>query len=187
MDKIVPYLKARGWIETPPIYTKTIPNVTEKISTIEVFNLWDHLAFRYDNINTTEIFQRFIYDGDFKLVLAKGIKKLRKQINMLEKELQYFGIPIPNAPGEVTITPDNTEMLNDDHMFRTLIDGMQGALIIHIQPLKECSLNDRVRGIFKKLLLEELDVIDDLYKYGKIKGWGSIPSQLTVADEVVTP
>jgi hypothetical protein len=96
---------------------------------------------------------------------------------MLEKELQYFGIPIPNAPGEVTITPDNTEMLNDDHMFRTLIDGMQGALIIHIQPLKECSLNDRVRGIFKKLLLEELDVIDDLYKYGKIKGWfHSVPT-----------
>ncbi|MDD2497044.1 MAG: DUF3231 family protein [Desulfitobacteriaceae bacterium] len=171
LDKIISYLKLKGWIETPPIFIRTPASVDEKISTMEIADLWDHLTFRYDNMMSTEVMQRFSYDGDFKLLLDVGLRSLRKQVKTLEKELQYFGVPLPNAPGEVTITPDNTEILFDDHIFRTLLEGMQGALVMHIQPLKECTVNDRVRNIFKKLLLEELDFLDDLYKFGKLKGW----------------
>jgi len=142
---------------------------------VEIYHLWHHLTYRYDNMNTTEItteiIKLFTYDGDYKVTLELGLVTLRKQIGMLEKELTYFGIPLPNAPGILTFTPGNTEILKDDHMFRTLLDRLQGAALIHLEPLKECTYNDRIRGIFKNLFVEELQIIDNLYKYGKIKGW----------------
>ncbi|MHB1421138.1 MAG: DUF3231 family protein [Bacillota bacterium] len=171
LDSLIKYLKLKGWIETPPLFHRTPMNVTEKISSNEIFHLWHHLTFRYDNINTTEIIIKYTFDGDFKTTLYLGLKLLQKQVQLLEKELDYFGIPLPSRPGVVTFTPMNTEILKDDHMFRTLIDGLQGASLLHIQPLKECTFNDRIRGIFKTLLLEEIDLIDNFYKYGKLKGW----------------
>jgi len=43
--------------------------------------------------------------------------------------------------------------------------------MVHAQTLKECIFNDRVRGIFKQLLIDELNYIDNYYKFGKMKGW----------------
>jgi len=142
-----------------------------KSTTIEVGNLWDHLAFRYDNIYTTEVMRSHAHDADFILTLEMGLKLLEGQVEMLEKELQYFGIALPVRPGKATMTPGSTEIISDDHMYRTLLSGLQGAAILHIQPLKQCTFNDRIRGLFKKLLLDEIDLIDRYYKFGKLKGW----------------
>jgi hypothetical protein len=171
LDTMIHYLKLKGWIETPPLFQELPINVKEKITVVEIYHLWHHLTYRYDNMNTTEVMKLFTYDGEYKVTLELGLKTLRKQIAMLEKELTYFGIPLPNAPGVVTFTPGNTEILKDDHMFRTLLDGLQGAALIHLEPLKECTFNDRIRGIFKELFVEELRMIDLYYKYGKLKGW----------------
>lgn len=170
-DKLIKYLKLKGWIATPPLYKNIPVNIEEKITTVEVANLWDHLTFRYDNLNTSEVIRNFAFDGDFKLTLNLGIKTLKNQSERLEKILQYFGIPLPQRPGNVSVTPRDTEILRDDHMFRTVLIGMQGAAIIHSQPIKECTFNDRVRGIFRELLVEELDLLDKYYKFAKSKGW----------------
>ncbi len=151
MDILVQYLKLKGWIETPPLFNRTSVDVTEKVATVEIFHLWHHLTFRYDNITSTEIFIKYAFDGDFVITLKAGLQKLKKQVQMLEKELTHFGIPLPNPPGKITYTPRDTEILKDDHMFRTLLDGLQGAAIMHLHPLKECSVNDRIRkGCFLK-------------------------------------
>ena len=171
IENLIPYLKLKGWIEVPPLFHKTPTGVNEKVSSVDIYHLWHHLTFRYDNINTTEVIIKFAYDGDFVATLTSGVSKLYKQVELLEKELSYFGVPLPNAPGKVTFTPGNTEILKDDHMFRTLLDGMQGAAIMHTNPLKECTMNDRLRLIFKELLLKEIDIIDVYYKLGKVKGW----------------
>lgn len=171
MDKIVQYLKVKGWIGTPPLYKNVPQNVNEMVTTIDVANLWDHLTYRYDNVHTTEVMLHYARDLDFKLTLGMGLKTLTEQVDMLEKELEYFAIPLPKRPGKVTMTPSNTEILNDDHMYRTLLIGLQGAAQLHVQPLKECTFNDRTRGIFKKLLIDEINCIDKYYKFGKLKGW----------------
>jgi len=45
-------------------------------------------------------------------------------------------------------TKDKT-ILDDDYMFRTLTFGIMGALWLHTLALKQCTTNDRIRGIFK--------------------------------------
>jgi hypothetical protein len=112
-----------------------------------------------------------VFDGDLKATLNIGLMALEKQIRLLENELNYFAVPLPKKPADVTETPEDTQITDDKHLFRTLIDGMQGAGVLHIQPIKECTFNDRLRQIFVKLLKEELDLIDKYYKYAKLKGW----------------
>lgn len=166
------YLKIKGWLETPPLYPLIADNVKERLDTGEVFHLWDHLTYRYDNIEKTETFYDFVYDGEFKLLLKVGLQMaLKKQASMLEKELEYFGIPVPSHPPNVINPPDNTEILKDEFMFKDIYSGMHGAAIMHAQALKQCTTNDRVRGIFQELLLSELGMLDKLILLAKVKGW----------------
>jgi hypothetical protein len=37
--------------------------------------------------------------------------------------------------------------------------------------MKRCVINDRLRQLFRKMLMEEVDYFDNLIKYGKLKGW----------------
>jgi len=170
-DRFLRYLKLKGWTETPPLYKSVLINVSERLSTAEVASLWDHLTFRYTNIYTTQLFHDFAHDYDFKKTLDMGLNALERQVDVLEKEAEHFGIPFPQRPAKVNPTPENTEILDDDHMYRTLLIGFQSAAIIHVRAFKQCTFNDRVRGIFKDLLFEQIGLTDDYYKYGKMKGW----------------
>ncbi len=55
LENLIQYLKLKGWIETPPMFQRTPMNVREKVSTVDIYHLWHHLTFRYDNINTTGV------------------------------------------------------------------------------------------------------------------------------------
>ncbi len=170
-ETIIKYLSLKGWISVPPMYKHIPENVKEKICVAEAANLWDHVTLRYDNIKTTELFLSAVHDVDFKGVLTMGLNNLTKQVKTLEKELEHFGIPLPKRPSKVTLTLGNTEALGDDYMFRILANALQGAAILHAQSYKECVVNDRIRGIFKQLLIDEINFIDQFLKYGKVKGW----------------
>ncbi|MDW7675083.1 MAG: DUF3231 family protein [Bacillota bacterium] len=171
LNEVIHYLKLKGWLETPPLYHDLPPDLTEKLCTSEAYHLWDHLAYRYDNLRQTAIFSTFCFDTDFKAILAMGIEQLKKHSTIFEKELEYFGIPMPKKPSELLVPPDNTELLDDEYMYRQTLIGIEGTIIMHAQALKQCTFNDRIRGIFKKLLLEEIGLQDRLIKYGKLKGW----------------
>lgn len=171
-DRTIKYLKLKGWIEQPPLYKEVPPNLKEKISTIEAFNLWDHLTFRYDNIRSTQMYQGLVHDTDFKVIIALGLKRPKEQADMLEGEVTKYGIPIPKKPGIVSDIPTLAcEMCSDDQIFRMIYIGLQGASIKHAQSLKNCTHCETIRNLFKKLFKSELDYIDDFNKYGKAKGW----------------
>ncbi|MCW3491028.1 DUF3231 family protein [Dethiobacter alkaliphilus] len=171
LDKVVGYLKIKGWLETPPLYPQTPAEVKETIAAGGVFHLWDHLTFRYDNISQTEIFHAFAKDPEFKALLKVGLQKtLKKQAAMLEKELERLGIPLPKPPKNFAMS-DSTELLDDDYMFRILLTGIQGAAAFHAQALKQSTVEDRLRKEFKKLLCEEIGYIDEMIKFGNAKGW----------------
>ncbi|MTI84470.1 MAG: DUF3231 family protein [Firmicutes bacterium] len=171
-DDLFRYVKLKGWIGTPPLYPHTPKDSSEKISCAEAFHIWDLLTYRYDNIRQTQIWYAFANDGDFKLLLEKGLQgTLKKQAKMLEAETKKFGIPLPIHPPEVLPTAENTELLEDDSMYRNLLMGVQGAAMMHIVALKQSIVNDRIRKMFKQLLFEEFDVLDKLVMYGKSKGW----------------
>lgn len=171
MDGMVKYLKFKGWIEVPPLYPHVPKKVIEKLDTSEAYHLWDHLTYRYDNLRKIDMYTKTVHDLEFKLIIQKGVGTLRKQTKILEKECRHFGISLPVRPPSVPPTPESTETLNDDHMFRLLFSGIQGATIMHAFALKQCTTNDRIRQLFKQLLLDEIDMTDNLIKFGKVKGW----------------
>lgn len=172
IDPILKYLKLKGWTSNPPRYPNVPKNVAEEIDCAEAHNLWDLLTFRYDNIEQTQLFVTLAHDGDVKLMFKQGLQNtLKSQASILEKELDYFGIPLPKQPKTQMITVENTEFVDDDHMCRMVLSGMQGAAILHAESLKQCTTNDRVRNIFKKLLIDEIEVTDNLLKFLKLKGY----------------
>lgn len=176
MDSMLKFLKLKGWINQPPLYPNVAPNTPERIDSGEAYHLWDHLTFRYDNIEQTQMFYELAHDGDLKLLIKQGLQDtLKEQIARLEKEVLYFGIPMPKAHAKVRISVENTEILDDDYIYRTMLIGMQGASIMHVQAYKQCVTNDRLRKIFKQLLIEEVNIINKLIKYGKSKSWLNVP------------
>jgi hypothetical protein len=170
-DSYVKYVKLKGWIDPAPSYPNIPTTSSEKINVGEVFNLWDHLTFRYTTVEISEIYYVLAQDGDFKLLLKKGIQDtLNKDIIKLENELAYFGIPFPNQPKRIYEHLGTIE-IPDQSMYKQILSGMQTATLVHAQSLKQSSTNDRIRKLFTDLLLAEMQLIDNIIKYGKIKAW----------------
>lgn len=175
LDALIKYLKLKGWINQPPLYPNVPASTKDKLDAGEAFHLWDHLTFRYDNIQQTQIWYEHAHDDDFKFMLKKGLQDiLKKQAEMLEKELIKYGIPLPKQPSDVVKRAENTTVLNDDYMFRILHIGIMGALWLHSLALKQCTTNDRIRNIFKDLLIDEVKTLDKLVLLGKAKGWSNV-------------
>lgn len=171
IDLLLKYLKVKGWIESPPIYPNTPPNNEENLDCGTAGDLWNHLCRRYDHMRKTEFYDALAHDLDFKIVIDLGLNTLKEQINILEKECQKFGIPLPKRPSEVIIAPVSTDLINDDQMYRDIFLGLQGAALLHISAYKQCKLNDRIRNLFKQMIIQELDFFEIFLKYGKTKGW----------------
>lgn len=172
-DSVYKYLKLKGWIDTPPIYLNTPAEVNEVISCSTAAHLWDHLTFRYDNIHQTKLLLSYVNDIMLRKIIERGLNKIVHQADTLEVECKRFGITMPKRPSEVIINFQTTNafLISDDHIYRTILCGLQGASILHADALKECTVNDRIRGIFKKFLLEEVGFYNNFVKLGKAKGW----------------
>jgi hypothetical protein len=172
MDSFTKYLRLKGWIGNPPKYEKIPPQEKETIDSGEAFHLWDHLTFRYDNVNQTEVFLNIVKDIDFNAVLIAGQSVLNKQISLLEKECLRFGIPLPTKPPNVvSFPPDLKIQFTDEFIYRVILGGILGATRFHATALQQTSTNDRIRKLFVELLLSELNLFDKFILYGKIKGY----------------
>ncbi len=171
IDSITKYLKLKGWLRQKPLFPNVPKNSKEEIDTAEAFNLWEHLTFRYNNIEQTRIFGALAHDGEFKLLMRQGMSILKRQTAALEKEISNFGLEFPKRPPEDTGAVQTTEIVDDDYLFRIMLDGMLGAIVVHSQAVKTSTTNDRIRKLFAKLLLEEIETVDNFLKYGKVKGW----------------
>lgn len=171
-DSVVKYSKLKAWVGTPPSYPLHPPGTKETLASGEAFHLWDHLGARYDTLEITQIYQHYAKDPDLSVVLSQGIRtSLEKQINLLEAEMDHFGLPLPERPPKSVRPPENAEVIEDRLMFRNIFTGMQFMFQLHGTALKQTTTNDRLRNIFVKFLREEIDLFDKLTKYGKLKGW----------------
>jgi len=171
IDLILNYLKLKGWIEIGPFYLNSPAGVTEKITACEAANLWDHVTFRYDNIRKTNRYLTITHDVDFRFIIRKGLDELNRQVVILEKECQKYGISLPKRPAEVVIAPLESDYMCDDQIYRDILQGLQAAAMMHAEASKQCTHHDRIRGIFTNMLLNEIDYYNLFIKYGKQKGW----------------
>lgn len=171
VDGMMKHIALRGWAGIPPAYQHLPPEITEKIHCGEAGCLWDLLTYRYDTLHFTEIMLSAVHDVDLKLILETGIGLLTQQIKQLEQELIHFGIPVPKRPSDITVNLNNKDLWEDSHIYRMTLMGMQGAGTLHVRSFKKYSVNHRLRGLMKKLLVQEVEKIDDYIRYGKLKGW----------------
>lgn len=146
------------------------------LDTGETFLLWDQLVSRYDIIELTQVFQNFAHDPDFKYILKKGLEEnLEKQVNELEKEMNTFKIPLPNRPPKSVHVAANSGIMDDEMMFRQVFSGVQNFLENHVRTIRSIITNDPLRHMFVRFTKEELDLYENLCKFGKLKGWLQIP------------
>jgi len=165
----VKYIKSKGWIENPPLY----PNVQgdEIVAANEIWELWQHLQYRYINIQETKILSSFTSDVDFNLILNTGISILEKQTIKLENILLNYGVNLPNKQPKNIPTLESKELLDDKFIFTMIVGRMQNATTIHGFALQEIVINDKLTDFFMSLLFDEMNYIDKLVRYGKLKGW----------------
>lgn len=174
LDRYIPYLKAKNWIQAPPLYPYTNPEIKEPLAINEVYLLYDHLLYRYNNVHQTGNFAALTSDVDFRAILQMGIKILQKEIKVLEDKILYYGIKLP-SPHPVNIpAPESQEILTDQFMFNVVFRGMQDAMVLHGTAISEIVVNDELRKLFIDMTYEELFMIDKMDKYGKLKGWATI-------------
>lgn len=171
-DNAVKYAKLKGWIGVPPLYKQVPEGNQEVLDAGEAFHLFDHLTSRYDNIKKTQLYENFAHDPDLKAILLIGLQQtLEKQVNMLEQEMNKFGIALPQQPPKSVNTTEGKDMYQDNEMFRDVFTGMQFMLELHATALRQNTTNDRLRKIYIHLLQDELSGVDTWIKYGKTKGW----------------
>ncbi|MBM7557451.1 DUF3231 family protein [Halanaerobacter jeridensis] len=171
LHQYIEYLKSKNWIEYPPLYKSS--KTGEEIAANEIYHLWEHLNYRYVHIHQTKIYTGFVSDNDFKLILNKGITVLQKQTAELEKLLSKHGVTLPTKFPNSIPYPQTTEILGDEYIFNMVLNGMQNAAFLHGASIQEMIVDKEVRSFFKQLLFSEIEMIDQLIKYGKTKNWMS--------------
>lgn len=171
IDDFIKYMKSNGWLYLPPEYRHTRPNVSDKAAVNEIFLLYDHLIFRYNNIRLTQIFTVYASDQMFKAMLTTGVKILQNQIKELEDKLLYYGAVLPKSYPSNTVVPKDKDMFEDRFIFNHILRGMQDAVALHGTSIQEIITNDYLRQYFIKLTFSELSLIDKMVKYGKLQGW----------------
>lgn len=174
-ERLILLGKVKGWNDISPSYKTTKPVKEEKISVAETNHIWNHVAFRYHQMQQTQLFVGFVHDKEFKLMMTTGIKSLDKQVKILEKKAFDFEIPLPTMPPATQNTSIDPESLEDKFMYRMILLGTNSAVDLHTRAIIECTRNDSVRKTFNDFLKVELDIQDNYIKYGKFKGWTPLP------------
>ncbi|KUO51878.1 MAG: hypothetical protein APF76_16185 [Desulfitibacter sp. BRH_c19] len=148
----------------------------EKIHAGEIFGLWQRLVQRYDIRELTDIFQNFANDFDFKALLTVGMNVLDNEITILETQMDKLGIPLPPRPPKSINATTNTEILRDELMFRVIYTGMKNFVSQQVQDSMQMQ-NKTLIDIFQRASKKELEIVEKLGSYGKLKGWISIPPE----------
>lgn len=152
--------------------TATAPTV----SISEASLLWDFLVARYKCIEETSIYHNFAHDADLKKIIEKiGLDLLQSQVADIEKQLDLFGIPLPDRPRKSFRQKDGSELFDDEYILRQIFEGCQHFLIYLATAIVTCVTNDSLRQKFIDFFNDEVAILNNLCKYGKLKGWLEVP------------
>ncbi len=175
--------KLKSFEDIPPAYKTSTPTVSEPISLTEAFHIWDHLSLRYDQIQMTALFLGFVHDPDFKLIMQQGLNVLKKQAGKLEQQALTFEVVLPERPPSSMQVPIDPETLKDNFMYATIFNGMLDAVDLHMRAVIETVRHDALRDLFFELLKDEIGIVNNLLRYGKMKGWSRVTP---IYGEIVT-
>ena len=141
----------------------------------EAYIIWNQLTSRYDCLEKTQIYLRLAHDPDLKFILNKGLNILQSQISELENVMARYQLQLPNRPPKEVHFKGSTEIFNDSLIFRDILSGCENFMGNLLNAIRNFYTNDIIRKMFIKYMNIEIQVFDDICKYGKIKGWLQTP------------
>lgn len=171
IDSYIKYMKTKNWLFMPPDYVKKNEEAAGDVAINEIFLLWDHLVYRYNNIRLTQIYSAYTEDKVFAELLSAGVKLLKGQAKDIEDKLLYYGVTLPKAYAESAPVPKGNQLNDDRFMFNHIYRGIQDALALHGSAVQEIIRNDDLRAFFMDLTFSEMDVMVRMTKYGNANGW----------------
>jgi hypothetical protein len=150
------------------------------LSAGEAHVLWDLLIARYNIIMTTQLYDNYAHDAEFKLILTTGLQDiLERQVNKLENELNKYKLPTPQRPPKSVRFDAESGTVRDEFIFRQIFTGVQNFLDAHIRAIRITVFNDNLREMYMEFTKEEIAVFNNMCKYGKMKGWLQSPPMKT--------
>ncbi|MEW6448629.1 MAG: DUF3231 family protein [Bacillota bacterium] len=174
-NQVVKYGKLKEWQDPAPTFKTARAVKKERLDIGEAIHLWEYLSLRYDQIQLTEFFASFAHDTEYQAILNRGIGNLKSQAAKIERVVVENEIPLPKRPPVSIQAPIDPETLEDNFTYRVILRGIQEALDLHLRAIVETTRNDALREMFTEFLSAELDFYDKFLKYGKMKGWPSLP------------
>jgi hypothetical protein len=152
------------------------------ISIQEAAYLWDFLVGRYKCLEESKLYLCIVKDPDFKGILTTGIVLLlEKQVELVEKELEKYKIPLPYPSPKSFKHLENTGIeLQDEFMFSQIFEGCQSYIDVLARMSRSMVTSDSLRDMFSDFLKRDLLTFDQFCKYGKQKGWLQTPPMYNV-------
>jgi len=150
---------------------KRNPGVKEGLDIEEAFNLWLQLRTRYHNIEGIQIHRNFIHDRDFAVAVNRVADAYDRQVQVLEDELKYFDIKMPEKPAKDAKTSQKGHFITDAFIYRLVSRQVVEDAFAMSRAVRTSTTNDRLRALFTGFLREQLGVLEVFIEYGKVKEW----------------
>lgn len=155
------------------LFKKNI-TVDEELSTIEAYNLWNALKTRYTSLETYKLFRNFVHDRDFDLLLDQHLEHFQEQIDILEDIAKKLKVKVPSQPPEQIKTSTHIDSITDKIIFKRIYSDLIAELYSLSATISRSRVNDGLRKHFINFVNSHLNDFQNLYKYGKVKGWTEV-------------
>lgn len=152
--------------------TDSVKSTKQKQNSISVgdaWYLWDILTMKYDSMEVTNLLSGLINDKDLKIVVGNALKVAETTIGEMEKIILEYAIPLPARPPKSADSTINLEPVTDKYIFSRVLELFKQTLPILVNGFNN-SYSPRVVSLFKKFIIEEMALIDNLTIYGEAKG-----------------
>lgn len=157
-----------------PFVTTTQNNLAE-LNIGENYNLWDILAAKYFALERLNILRTFAHDPDLKALITVDIQDLEKDVAIMEKALEKYGIAGANNH---VLQPDasrNIEVFRDQFIAGEFFIFLQENIEMLLRALRLSTSNDEIRELFIMLVKDGINRADRMAEYLKIRGWTGVP------------
>ena len=150
---------------------KKITKREDIIDIQEAFNIYNLLRARYVSTQTVQLFNNFVHDVDYEIILSNFQKHFEKQIKILEELGEKYRIIMPNKPPRDVKFATNINDIRDDYIYKKIFHDLVAQLMSLIHAVRSSSTNDNLRAVIIDDLIIHFKDFDTLYRFGKLKGW----------------
>lgn len=169
---------------------KTAPKNITKLDVSEAFNIFNLLSARQSSVLSHQFYINYVHDRDFSLILQGHVKTWQEQILELEKQAEKYDLKGPRrAPITFKFTA-KTDQITDMFIFELILSELTAELYSLSRAVVSSTTNDQLHNIFSQHMMSHMKHYEELYKYGRIKGWVHVvPSYKTnkaLAKEPIT-